>query len=80
MKDCIRESTKQTKEFEIARNKFNKDIQERNEEISRLRDHNHKLLLQIKKTKDKTQCNQKLEAKIQDLQQKLRQKMKKNPP
>ena len=28
LKDHIRESTKQTKEFEIARNKFDKDIQE----------------------------------------------------
>ena len=40
---------------------------DKEEEISRLRDHNQKLLLQIKKTKDKTQCNQKLEEKIQDL-------------
>ena len=50
LKDHIRESTKQTKEFEVVRNKFNKDIQERNEEISRLRHHNQKLLIQIKKT------------------------------
>ena len=28
LKDRIRESTKQTKEFEIARSKFDKDIQE----------------------------------------------------
>ena len=56
MKDRIRESTKQTKEFEIVRNKFDKDIQEQDEEISRLRDHKQKLLLQIKKTKDKTHC------------------------
>ena len=69
MKDRIRESTKQSKEFEIARNKFDKDIQERDEEISRLRDHNKKLLLQIKKAKDKVQCSQKLEEKIQALQQ-----------
>ena len=64
LKDGIQESTKQTKEFEIARIKFDKDIQERDKEISRVRDHNKKLLLQIKKTKDKTQCNQKLEEKI----------------
>ena len=42
LKDRIRQSTKQTKEFEIARNKFDKDKQERDEEI---RDHNQKLLL-----------------------------------
>ena len=53
--------TKQTKEFEIARNKFKKDIQEWDEEIFRLRDHNQKLLLQIKKAKDKVQRNQKLD-------------------
>ena len=40
LKDRIRDSTKQTKEFEIARNKFDKDIHERDEEISHLRDHN----------------------------------------
>ena len=71
LKDHIWESTKQTKEFEIVRNKFDKDIQERNEEISRLRDHNQKFLIQIKKMKDKVQCNQKLEEKIQAFQQKL---------
>ena len=54
LKDRIQESTKQTKEFEIARNTFEKDIQECDKDISRLRNHNHKLLLQIKKTKDKT--------------------------
>ena len=34
------------------------------EEIFRLRDHNKKLLLQIKKERDKVQCSQKLEEKI----------------
>ena len=48
-----------------------KVIASKEEEISRLRDHNHKLLLQIKKAKDKVQCSQKLEEKIQALQQKL---------
>ena len=33
---------------------------DKEEEISRLRDHNHKLFLQIKKAKDKTQDDQKL--------------------
>ena len=78
LKDRIRESTKQTKEFEIARNKFDKDIQERDEEISRLRDHNQKLLLQIKKENDKVQCNQKLEEENRDLQKELSGKDKEN--
>ena len=77
MKDRIRKATKQTKEFEIVRNKFEKDIQEQDEESSRLRDHNQKLLLQIK-AKDKVQCSQKLEEKIQALQQKLRGKKEEN--
>ena len=71
MKDRIQESTKQTKEFEIARKKFDNDIQERDEEISRLRDHNRKLLLQIKKAKDKVQHNQQLEEENRDLQKEL---------
>ena len=78
LKDHIQESTKQTKEFEIARNKFDKDIQERDEEISRLRDHNKNLLLQIKKAKDKVQCSQKLQEKIQALQQKSLEKDEEN--
>ena len=46
---------------------FDKVIMEKEEEISRLRDHNQKLLLQIKKAKDKAQYNQKLEEENQDL-------------
>ena len=47
---------------------LDKVITRKEEEISRLRDHNQKLLLQIKKEKDKVQCSQKLEEKIQALQ------------
>ena len=50
---------------------FDKVIAGKEEEISRLRNHNQKLLLQIKKAKDKVQYSQKLEEKIQGLQQKL---------
>ena len=53
-------------------------IASKEEEIYRLRDHNHKLLLQIKKEKDKVQCSQKLEEKIQTLQQKLLGKNEEN--
>ena len=40
---------------------FDKVIAGKKEEISHLRDHNQKLLLQIKKEKDKFQHNQQLE-------------------
>ena len=39
---------------------FNKVIAGKEEEISHLRDHNHKLLLQVKKAMDKRQYNQNL--------------------
>ena len=50
---------------------FDKVVTSKEEEISRLRDHNQKLLLQIKKAKDKVQCNQKLEEENRDLQKEL---------
>ena len=50
---------------------FDKVTMDKEEEISHLRDHNNKLLLQIKKAKDKAQDNQKLEEENQDLQKKL---------
>ena len=57
---------------------LNKVIARKEEEISRLRDHNQKLLLQIKKEKDKVQCSQKLEENIQAFQQKILGKGKEN--
>ena len=59
------------KSLQTIHKDFNKVVAGKEEEISHLRDHNHKLLLQIKKEKDKVQCSQKLEEKIQTLQQKL---------
>ena len=50
---------------------FDKVIADKEEYISHLRDHNQKLLLQIKKEKDKAQYNQKLEEENQDIQKKL---------
>ena len=47
---------------------FDKVIMDKEEEISYIRDHNKKLLVQIKKTKDKIWWNQKLEEDIQYLQ------------
>ena len=46
---------------------YDKVAMDKEEEISRLRDHNHKLLLQIKKVKHKGQDQQKLEEENQDL-------------
>ena len=46
------------KSIQTIHNNFNKVIAGKEEEISRLRDHNQKLLLQIKNVKDKFQRNQ----------------------
>ena len=59
-------------------NEFDKVIIDKEEEISRLRDHNQKLLLQIKKEKDKAQYNQKLEEENQYLQKKLLENIEEN--
>ena len=56
------------KSIQTIQNDLNKVISGKKEETSRLRDHNHKLLLQIKKAKDKFQHNQRLEEENQDLQ------------
>ena len=66
------------KSMQSKQKDFDKIIVIKEEDISRLRDHNKKLLLQIKKAKDKVQCSQKLEEKIQALQQKLRGKKEEN--
>ena len=42
-------------------NEFDKGIIDKEEEISRLGDHNQRLLLQIKKAKNKAQYNQNIE-------------------
>ena len=55
----------------MIQNDLNKVIAGKKEEISCLRDHNQKLLLQIKKEKDKFQCNRRLEEENRDLQMKL---------
>ena len=50
---------------------FDKVTMDKEEDISHIRDHNQKLLLQIKKAKDGKQYNQNIEEKNQDLQKKL---------
>ena len=59
------------KSTQTIQKEFNKVIANKEEEISRLRDHNQKLLLQIKKAKDTVQHNQKLEEENRDLQKEL---------
>ena len=59
------------KSTQTIQKEFDKVIADKEEEIFHLRDHNKKLLLQIEKAKDKVQCSQKLEEKIQAPQQKL---------
>jgi hypothetical protein len=44
------------KSISRMQNEFDEVIMDKNEEISRLRDHTQKLLTQIKKSKDKKQC------------------------
>jgi hypothetical protein len=57
---------------------FDEVITDKNEEISRLKDHSQKLLTQIKKSKDRKQCIQKLEQKNQDLEKNLSEKNEEN--
>ena len=59
------------KSIQTIQKDFNKVIASKEEEISRLRDHNQKLLLQIKKEKDKVQCNEKFEEKNRGLKKEL---------
>ena len=64
-------SQRNKKSIQTIHNDFNKVIAGKEEENSRLRDHNEKLLLQIKKSKDKFQCNQQFEEENQDLKKEL---------
>jgi hypothetical protein len=57
---------------------FDEAIMDKNEEISRLKDHSQKLLTKIKKSKDKKQFVQKLEQENQDLKKKLLEKNEEN--
>ena len=55
----------------MIHNDFNNVIAGKEEEISPLRDHNQKILLQIKKAKDKFQRIQQFEEENRDLQKEL---------
>jgi hypothetical protein len=43
--------------YRDLKKKFDKNLLEKDDEISCLKDHSKKLLAQIKKSKDKKQCN-----------------------
>ena len=60
-------SQKVQKSIQKMQNEFDKFIIYKEEEISRLRDHNQNLLLQIKKVKDKAQYNKNKEYGNPDL-------------
>ena len=66
------------KSIQTIQKDFDKFITGKEEYISRLRDHNQKLLLQINNAKDKAQYNKKQEEENQDLQKKLLENIKEN--
>jgi hypothetical protein len=53
-------------------------ITDENEEFSQLKDHSQKLLTQIKKSKDRKQCIQKLEQENQNIEKNLSKENEKN--
>jgi hypothetical protein len=57
---------------------FDKVIKDKSEEISRLKEHSKKLLTQIKKSKVRKQCVQKLEQENQELEKNLSEKNEEN--
>ena len=71
-------SQENEKSIQMIQKDFNRVIAGKEEEISHVRDHNQKLLLQIKKVKDKAQYNQNLEEENQDLQKKLLENIEEN--
>ena len=70
----IRELIAQNEELNIERQKMDQDLLERDEEILRLKNHNHNLLVKIIKSKDKKQGNKNSEQENQGLKEKLTEK------
>jgi hypothetical protein len=67
--EIIRHENK--KAMQRMQKEFDEVIVEKNEEISRLKDHSQKLLTQIKKSRKKKQCDSKLEQENEDLEKEL---------
>ena len=70
-KERIWELIAQNEELKTDRQKMDQDLLERDEEILRLKNHNEKLLTQIKKSRDTKQRVHELEQANQDLGKKL---------
>ena len=66
------------KSIQKMHKEFYKVIMDKEEEISHLRDHNQKSLLQLKKVKDKEKYNQNLEEENKYLQKKLLKNIEQN--
>jgi hypothetical protein len=67
----LQDNQKSIQKLQDRQKECDKIIIEKDEEISRLRNHNQKLLAKIMKSKEKKQCFQKLEQENQGLKEKL---------
>jgi hypothetical protein len=67
----FQDNKKSIQKLQDRKKECDKIIIEKDEEISRLRNHNQKLLAKIMKSKEKKQCFQKLEQENQGLKEKL---------
>jgi hypothetical protein len=66
------------KAMQRMQKEFDEVIKDKSEEISRLKEHSKKLLTQIKKSKVRKQCVQKLEQENQELEKNLSEKNEEN--
>jgi hypothetical protein len=73
------DNQKSIQKLQDRQEECDKIIIEKDEEISRLRNHNQKLLAKIMKSKEKKRCFQKFEQENQGLKEKLTKKRKKAP-
>jgi hypothetical protein len=67
----------QEEKYKDLKKIFDGKLLAKNEEISRLQDHNQELLTQIKKSKDTKQCVSEVGTRKSRSQKKLSEKMKK---
>jgi hypothetical protein len=73
-KERNQELIAQIEELKTKKQKMDKNLLERGEEISRLKNHNQNLLVKIRKSKDKKQENKNSEQENQGLKDKLTKK------
>jgi hypothetical protein len=71
--EIIRQENK--KAMQRMQKEFDEVIVDKNEEISRLKDHSKKLLTQIKKSRKKKQCDSKLEQEKEDPEKELKKNL-----